>query len=177
MKTKVCTKCGEEKEATSEFFSKGKLYKDGFRSDCKICHSNIVKKNNNTDIRKKERKLYNSKYRPFYRLTRIQNDKLFKFKEVSATRMRAAFRQKGFIKGDLTESILGNYKDAFNHIDIQLNNGMTWKNHSDWHIDHIIPLSSAKTREELIKLCHYSNTQPLWAKDNIEKGDKVKYCK
>ena len=50
---------------------------------------------------------------------------------------------------------------------------MTWNNRSEWHIDHIIPLSSAKTEEELYKLFHYTNLQPLWAKDNLIKGKKT----
>ena len=53
--------------------------------------------------------------------------------------------------------------------------GMTWKNHGlfGWHIDHIIPISSAKNDEELKKLCHYTNLQPLWALDNIRKRDNI----
>jgi hypothetical protein len=52
--------------------------------------------------------------------------------------------------------------------------GMSWENHGiyGWHIDHIVPLSSAKDEEELKKLCHYENLQPLWAIDNILKRDK-----
>jgi len=52
--------------------------------------------------------------------------------------------------------------------------GMTWKNYGvkGWHIDHIIPLSSAKNEKELIKLFHYSNTRPLWAKDNLIKSNR-----
>ena len=30
-----------------------------------------------------------------------------------------------------------------------------------WDIDHIIPVSSAKSKEEMIKLNHYTNLQPL----------------
>jgi hypothetical protein len=54
-------------------------------------------------------------------------------------------------------------------------NGMSWDNYGKfgWHIDHIIPLSSAKDGEELIKLFHYSNLQPLWWQDNLKKGSKI----
>ena len=50
---------------------------------------------------------------------------------------------------------------------------MNWNNQGEWHIDHIIPLASASTEEELLKLCHYRNLQPLWAKDNLEKQAKI----
>jgi hypothetical protein len=55
------------------------------------------------------------------------------------------------------------------HLETQFTDGMSWDNRSEWHIDHIIPLSSAKTEDELYKLCHYTNLQPLWAKDNLSK--------
>lgn len=52
---------------------------------------------------------------------------------------------------------------------------MNWNNYGikGWHIDHIIPISSAKNEEELIKLFHYTNTQPLWAEDNLKKSNKI----
>jgi hypothetical protein len=50
---------------------------------------------------------------------------------------------------------------------------MSWDNHGEWHIDHIIPLASANTPEIIKQLCHYSNLQPLWASDNIIKKDKI----
>lgn len=61
------------------------------------------------------------------------------------------------------------------HIEKQFKDGMTWDNYGfyGWHIDHIIPLSSAKNEEELYKLCHYTNLQPLWAKENLSKGSKI----
>ena len=43
------------------------------------------------------------------------------------------------------------------------------------HIDHIIPLCTVNTKEEIIKLCHYSNLQLLKAKDNLEKKDKLEW--
>jgi hypothetical protein len=59
------------------------------------------------------------------------------------------------------------------HLETQFIDGMTWGNRSKWHIDHIIPLSSAKTEDELYKLCHYTNLQPLWAEDNLKKSNKI----
>ena len=54
---------------------------------------------------------------------------------------------------------------------------MTWQNYGlcGWHIDHIIPLAkfNLTNREELLKACNYSNLQPLWAEENLKKGDKI----
>ena len=52
---------------------------------------------------------------------------------------------------------------------------MTWENRSDWHIDHIIPIASAITEEDVIRLNHYTNLRPLWAKDNLAKGAKMEH--
>lgn len=63
------------------------------------------------------------------------------------------------------------------HIESLWQDGMSWENWSKhgWHIDHIYPLSKIdpNNREELAKVCHYSNLQPLWAKENISKGNRV----
>ncbi len=51
---------------------------------------------------------------------------------------------------------------------------MSFDNYGKWHIDHIIPLSSAgNDLVKLKELCHYTNLQPLWAIDNIMKRDKI----
>jgi hypothetical protein len=62
-----------------------------------------------------------------------------------------------------------------NHITSLFTEGMSWDNYGEWHIDHIIPLSSSKTEEEIYKLIHYTNLQPLWAKDNLIKSNKLDY--
>ena len=53
--------------------------------------------------------------------------------------------------------------------------GMTWDNRSDWHVDHIKPLSSFDLTdpEQLKVAAHFQNLQPLWANDNLRKGKKI----
>ena len=60
------------------------------------------------------------------------------------------------------------------YIESKFTDGMSWSNYGQWHLDHIIPLSKTDlTTSEGIKLAtHYTNLQPLWAKDNMSKGDK-----
>tara|TARA_B100000963_G_scaffold65939_1_gene54151 strand:+ start:3010 stop:3213 length:204 start_codon:yes stop_codon:yes gene_type:complete len=48
---------------------------------------------------------------------------------------------------------------------------MSWDNHGEWHIDHIIPLAFADSKAELIALCYYKNLQPLWKTENKSKND------
>jgi hypothetical protein len=60
------------------------------------------------------------------------------------------------------------------HLEKQFTEGMSWElMGKNIHIDHIIPLSSAKTEDEILKLCHYTNLQPLWAEDNLKKNNKI----
>lgn len=49
---------------------------------------------------------------------------------------------------------------------------MNWENYGEWHLDHIIPISYAKTIEDIYKLNHYTNLQPLWASENLSKGNR-----
>ena len=65
MKTKICTKCKQEKPLTDEYYYKRKTGKDGFRNDCKVCFNAQVKKNRDS---KKE---YYKEYRRVY----YQNNK------------------------------------------------------------------------------------------------------
>lgn len=49
---------------------------------------------------------------------------------------------------------------------------MSWDNYGEWHLDHIIPISYAKTIDEIYKLSYYTNFQPLWGIDNSSKGNR-----
>jgi hypothetical protein len=105
---------------------------------------------------------------------RYDNDPLFKMKSSVRIRMNKAI--KGFTKSSKSEYILGcSWEELMTHLESKFTDGMSWDNHTThgWHIDHIVPLSSATTLEEVEKLCHFSNLQPLWAEDNLLKGDKI----
>jgi hypothetical protein len=80
------------------------------------------------------------------------------------TKRNKTFEMVGITPAELKEYLEKQFKDE-----------MSWDNYGlhGWHIDHIIPISSAKTEEEIYKLCHYTNLQPLWAIDNIKKGNKI----
>ena len=77
-------------------------------------------------------------------------------------------------KNSKTKEILGCSFEKFKvHLEKQFKDDMSWENQGKWHLDHIYPVSLAKDEEELIKLNHYTNFQPLWAFDNISKGNKI----
>lgn len=59
------------------------------------------------------------------------------------------------------------------HIESRFTDGMTWDNQGCWHIDHIRPCASFDLSvPEQQRLCfHYTNLQPLWARDNLAKSD------
>jgi len=78
------------------------------------------------------------------------------------------------IKNSKTYDILGcTPQELKEHLEKQFVEGMTWENRGEWHIDHIIPLSSAKNEDEVYRLCHFTNLQPLWALDNLKKSNKL----
>lgn len=122
------------------------------------------------EINRKKLTAYQTKYIK----QRLQTDYLFKLKAYIRTRTYVAFKNKGYSKHTKTQKMLGvDWEIAKKHIERQFKKGMSWDNHGEWHIDHIIPLASANTEQRLKELCHYSNLQPLWATDNISKSDKI----
>lgn len=60
------------------------------------------------------------------------------------------------------------------YIKAQFVEGMSWENYGKWHVDHIKPCASFDLTDpiEQRECFHYTNLQPLWASDNIRKGDK-----
>lgn len=66
--------------------------------------------------------------------------------------------------------------DLKQHLERQFLQGMSWANYGQWHIDHIIPLSSFTVSgpddPELRRAWSLPNLRPLWAVDNFKKFSK-----
>jgi len=133
-------------------------------------------KKENVILRKQERHikaLENEKqYQKEYRKKRWKEDGLFRLKYNLRRRIKD-FLDNKVLK---SEEIVGCSWEELNiHLEKQFQLGMSWDNYGKdgWELDHIIPLSSAKTEEELYKLNYYTNLQPLWWYDNLSKSDKL----
>jgi hypothetical protein len=88
----------------------------------------------------------------------------------------AALKRVGAKKKQKTMQLLGCTTDDLKaHIERQFVKGMTWENRHLWHLDHIIPLASAKMESEVLALCHFTNLRPCWAVENIKKSDKREF--
>lgn len=190
--------CNTEKTKTS--FGKKKSTKDGLQVYCKDCRSLRTKKYRDSfsEERRKEVSQYQKDYkrknlerikerkRESSKIYRKKNrDKILAYnkkyrkrnrlKRILRKRIWDAFNGKGWEKVRTSRDLLGcSFEEAKEHIEGLWKEGMTWDNHTTygWHIDHIVPFSKAKTFEEMERLCHYKNLQPLWWHENLSKGSK-----
>lgn len=104
---------------------------------------------------------------------RKKEDVIFKLRCKLKTDIYISLKRKKRSKS--VEKIIGlSLEEYKKYIENQFEEWMSWDNWgmNTWHIDHIIPLSSAKTENELYKLWHYTNLRPISATENLKKGDK-----
>jgi len=122
-------------------------------------------------INKKDIIINNNKYTK----NRKSVDNLFRLKISITNTIHNSFNRSKFSKSGRTETIIGCSFEEFKfYIESKFENWMTWMNKGlyngelnyGWDIDHIIPISSAKTEEDVIRLNHYTNLQPLCSKVN-----------
>jgi|LakMenEpi03Aug12_release.lakeMendotaPanAssembly.Ray.scaffolds.fasta_scaffold30708_16 hypothetical protein len=193
MEKKICSKCKEEKEVCE--FGKDKTKKSGYKSQCKKCANITTKKYkllNPDKIKLSRKKTYEKhfdiisiKKKEYARKNKIKDnlrrknkyhaDPSYKLKVNLRRRISFYLKSKNIIKTNTTFDIIGCSPEFLKeHIEKQFTEGMSWDllgKHI--HIDHIIPLSSAKNENELYELCRYTNLQPLWAEDNLKKSNKI----
>lgn len=80
----------------------------------------------------------------------------------------------GYTKKSKTQDILGcTWLEFKSHIERQFLKGMSWDNRSEWELDHIVPMSTAKTEQEVFRLNHHTNLRPLWKSENKSKSNKI----
>ena len=82
--------------------------------------------------------------------------------------LNAAVKRQGGKKTTWFKHVGCTKEEFIEHIKEQFVEGMTWDNRGKytWHLDHIHPISKGGSN-------HYTNIQPLWAKDNLAKGNKI----
>jgi hypothetical protein len=131
----------------------------------KKIYMKIYRENNKLKIKETTKK---------YQKNRRQIDPLFKLKTNIRSLIRLSIINNNYTKKSKTFEILGcECKEFKQHLERQFKKGMTWENQGEWHLDHIYPVSLAKDEQELIKLNHYTNFQPMWAVENMSKGNKI----
>lgn len=133
---------------------------------------------NNKDAKLEYQRQYqqsNRNRRNIYLIERRQNDPLFKLITNVRNLIYNSFYYNGYSKNSKTEDLLGcTFEELKIYLESKFESWMTWENRGlynsefdyGWDIDHIIPLSSANTEEDIIKLNHYTNLQPLCSKIN-----------
>jgi len=188
---KFCPGCKADKNLSE--FGKCKRNKDRLQYCCRSCKKerdakNYIKHKLKIDeVNKKyyrdhrdKRLNYQNKYNienrekiNFYRFDRLRNDINFKLACRLRTRMNDAVKNN-FKSGSSVRDLGCTIDYLKMYIESKFQEGMSWNNWSKdgWHIDHIKPLHEfdLSNREEYLKACHYTNLQPLWAKENLRKN-------
>jgi hypothetical protein len=160
-------------QKSKEYYEANKIkikeYKSNYRKKNKL---KILDKNKQYYINNKEKLIIDSVN---YKRKRREIDTNFKLKENISTLIRNSMRNKNFKKNSKTTNILGCTIQEFKlHLESKFESWMNWSNYGlynggmnhGWDIDHIKPLSSAKTEEEIIRLNHYTNLKPLCSYTN-----------
>ena len=121
----------------------------------------LYKLNNREKVLQDKREYYQRKKNdPIFALTKRLRQGIYR--SIRGVKLRSSL------------DILGCTEEKFKiHIENQFTDDMSWDRLNEIHIDHIIPISSAETLEDVYRLNHYTNLQPLWARDNIQKYNKI----
>jgi hypothetical protein len=191
---KICVSCKKEKPKAE--FSKGAGHKkDGLQSNCKACnaeHNKEYRQENKEEIAeyqkeyrqenpeyqkeyREENKEEIAEYQREYRRERRKSDPIFRMICSCRTRTNKAFKSQSLKKNHKTFDLIGCTPEFLrDYLASKFTPGMTLENHGEWHIDHIRPISSFNLNNpEQVKVCfHYTNLQPLWGADNLQKSDK-----
>jgi len=146
-----------------EILVKNKEYKEKNKEWYKKYHKEYYQKNKD-EIKKRVTQ---------YHYKKIKEDVGYRLLQRCRKRLYEAV--KGNIKSARTKELIGcSVENLMHHLESQFTEGMNWDNYGKWHVDHIKPCSEFNfSKEEQQRECfHYTNLQPLWAKDNHLKSNK-----
>jgi hypothetical protein len=170
------------KEKFNEYNRKYRIKNKDKIKTYKLTEDQKVKKKIATKKWLEKNKEYVKFQKSKYKSEKIKNDILFSLKHNINTAILYHLRKFGYSKKSRTHEILGCSFEEFKiYLELKFENWMTWENRGmyngefnyGWDIDHIIPISTAKTEEDIIRLNHYTNLQPLCSKINRDiKRDK-----
>ena len=159
------------KESSKNYYyeniDKIKKYSENYYKDNSI---SIKEKVKNYRLENKDRRSLNDK-------NRRTNDPIFYIIEKVRGSINKSFYRSGFKKESKTRTILGCEFEEFKiYLESKFEDWMTWDNKGlyngdfeyGWDIDHIIPMATAETEDDVIRLNHYTNLQPLCSKINRE---------
>jgi hypothetical protein len=121
------------------------------------------------EVRKEIKKLYDKSYQK----RRLTEDINYKLRYNLRRRLVAALKI-GQKSGSAVRDLGCSIEFLKQYLEERFQPGMSWDDYGLWHIDHIMPLASFNLtdREQFLQACHYTNLQPLWAEENMKKGDK-----
>ena len=138
---------------------------DKLRNECKICLARYRKKNRKELTRKQL----------IYEKKRKEIDPNFKLVCTLRTRIGTVLSKIKQDKYMHTMELVGCTIDELKkHLESKFEEGMTWQNHGEWHIDHIVPCCSFDLTKKINQqVCfNWSNLQPMWGKENLSKSGK-----
>jgi hypothetical protein len=149
---------------------KVKSYSDKWYNKMEECDK-WYNKMKQCDILKDKYRIRKNNYHKY----KMSNDLIYRVRNLTTGIISKSFRQNGYSKKSRTNEILGCSFEEFKiHLESKFESWMGWYNRGKyngdfnygWDIDHIIPLASAQTEEDIIRLNHYTNLQPLCSKIN-----------
>jgi hypothetical protein len=116
----------------------------------------------------KNNKKRHTKITTAYAKRRLKTNIQFKLTVSLRSRLKKFLKVKNFKKKLKFSQYIGcSPEELKKYIESKFYANMSWSNHGIYfHIDHIIPLASAQSEEEIYKLCHYTNLQPLTIEDH-----------
>lgn len=162
----------DKKEYNKLYREKNKEKLNVYIKKWRIENESKIEKQRKNYYKKNKEEIVKKNYQ--YCKSRKKSDPVYKLKLGIRSLILASFKSNFTTKSKKTIEILGCSFDEFKiHLESQFDDKMNWNNQGTyWHMDHIIPISSAETEEEVYRLNHYTNFQPLYWLDNLKKGSK-----